>query len=92
MLYRIPTEYSKPLFDDSQNLPKLPQLDQILSDRSAYLSKKTYKYVRDWHINIYWSTGDWHCAYVLLYGPRILEIDETPKDSEPIVAWNVVRL
>jgi ubiquitin carboxyl-terminal hydrolase 14 len=20
--------------------------------------------------------GDWHCAYVLLYGPRLLEIDE----------------
>ncbi len=26
-------------------------------------------------------TGDWHCAYVLLYGPRILEIDEN-EDSE----------
>lgn len=21
-------------------------------------------------------SGDWHCAYVLLYGPRILEIPE----------------
>ena len=21
--------------------------------------------------------GDWHCAYVLLYGPRLLEIDES---------------
>jgi len=20
--------------------------------------------------------GDWHCAYVLLYGPRILEVDD----------------
>ena len=20
--------------------------------------------------------GDWHCAYVLLYGPRVLEVDE----------------
>ncbi|XP_022907303.1 ubiquitin carboxyl-terminal hydrolase 14 [Onthophagus taurus] len=22
--------------------------------------------------------GDWHCAYVLLYGPRLLELDEAP--------------
>ncbi|XP_020289644.1 ubiquitin carboxyl-terminal hydrolase 14 isoform X2 [Pseudomyrmex gracilis] len=25
--------------------------------------------------------GDWHCAYVLLYGPRILEVDDTENDS-----------
>ena len=25
-------------------------------------------------------TGDWHCAYVLLYGPRILETLEPPSD------------
>lgn len=24
--------------------------------------------------------GDWHCAYVLLYGPRLLEI--TPSEEE----------
>lgn len=29
--------------------------------------------------------GDWHCAYVLLYGPRVLEIpieDATKMDTE----------
>ncbi|CAL1538000.1 unnamed protein product [Lymnaea stagnalis] len=25
--------------------------------------------------------GDWHCAYVLLYGPRLLEIDEDKQES-----------
>jgi hypothetical protein len=23
-----------------------------------------------------YSAGDWHCAYVLLYGPRVLELRE----------------
>ena len=27
-------------------------------------------------------TGDWHCAYVLLYGPRILKIDESQNGEE----------
>ncbi|XP_047525254.1 ubiquitin carboxyl-terminal hydrolase 14 [Pieris napi] len=27
--------------------------------------------------------GDWHCAYLLLYGPRVLEIPE--EDEEPMV-------
>ena len=26
--------------------------------------------------------GDWHCAYVLLYGPRILKIDESQNGEE----------
>lgn len=26
--------------------------------------------------------GDWHCAYLLLYGPKILEIDESLNDEE----------
>ena len=26
--------------------------------------------------NLFFQTGDWHCAYVLLYGPRILELAE----------------
>ena len=26
-------------------------------------------------------TGDWHCAYVLLYGPRVLEIDESAESG-----------
>lgn len=27
--------------------------------------------------------GDWHCAYVLLYGPRVLEVtDDVPLDTE----------
>jgi hypothetical protein len=25
------------------------------------------------------STGDWHSAYVLLYGPRIMEVEEEEK-------------
>lgn len=25
--------------------------------------------------------GDWHCAYLLLYGPRILEIPETENEQ-----------
>ena len=25
--------------------------------------------------------GDWHTAYILLYGPKILEIEETPEES-----------
>ena len=29
-------------------------------------------------------TGDWHCAYVLLYGPRVLEID--PNEVKPAAA------
>ena len=24
-------------------------------------------------------TGDWHSAYVLLYGPRIMEVEEEEK-------------
>lgn len=31
--------------------------------------------------------GDWHCAYVLLYGPRILEVEDTehnPADTNNI--------
>lgn len=28
------------------------------------------------------SAGDWHCAYVLLYGPRILEIDLDAEKQE----------
>lgn len=27
--------------------------------------------------------GDWHCAYVLLYGPRVLEVDEDSLSAEP---------
>lgn len=26
--------------------------------------------------------GDWHCAYLLLYGPKVLEIDESLNDEE----------
>jgi len=27
--------------------------------------------------------GDWHCAYVLLYGPRVLEVTEdVPMETE----------
>jgi len=26
--------------------------------------------------------GDWHCAYVLLYGPRVLTIHETPSTTD----------
>ncbi|KAK2708230.1 hypothetical protein QYM36_013982 [Artemia franciscana] len=26
--------------------------------------------------------GDWHCAYVLLYGPRVLEVEERDKKME----------
>lgn len=26
-------------------------------------------------------TGDWHCAYLLLYGPKILEL---PEVEEPV--------
>lgn len=27
--------------------------------------------------------GDWHCAYVLLYGPRVLEVtDDVPMETE----------
>jgi len=22
--------------------------------------------------------GDWHCAYLLFYGPRVLEVEEAP--------------
>jgi hypothetical protein len=29
--------------------------------------------------------GDWHCAYVLLYGPRLLEITD---DEEKMVTDN----
>ena len=35
------------------------------------------------------TSGDWHCAYVLLYGPKVLEVDEettkdeTKKDETP---------
>lgn len=29
--------------------------------------------------------GDWHCAYVLLYGPRILRV---PATDEPMQEWN----
>ena len=36
------------------------------------------------------STGDWHCAYVLLYGPRILELAEDenvqPNAAEDVTA------
>jgi len=28
--------------------------------------------------------GDWHCAYVLLYGPRILAVHETPSIETPM--------
>ena len=27
-------------------------------------------------------SGDWHCAYVLLYGPRVLKIDESQNGEE----------
>ena len=32
---------------------------------------------------LFFQTGDWHCAYVLLYGPRILElpVDENIKPN-----------
>ena len=26
--------------------------------------------------------GDWHCAYVLLYGPRILEVEDAPASGD----------
>jgi len=25
-------------------------------------------------LRLWWCVGDWHCAYVLLYGPRVLEV------------------
>lgn len=28
--------------------------------------------------------GDWHCAYVLVYGPRHLEVPITAKQTEPV--------
>lgn len=28
--------------------------------------------------------GDWHCAYVLLYGPRILEIEDDDDGDKDI--------
>lgn len=33
---------------------------------------------------VFCLTGDWHCAYVLLYGPRILEVtvEEAEKMEE----------
>ena len=30
--------------------------------------------------------GDWHCAYVLLYGPRILEIEDKGEGDALTVA------
>lgn len=40
-------------------------------------------------------TGDWHCAYVLLYGPRILEVAENenvePKVVEEVAAQSLME-
>ncbi|CAB0039908.1 unnamed protein product [Trichogramma brassicae] len=37
--------------------------------------------------------GDWHCAYVLLYGPRVLELplttEETPMITEEVVSETI---
>lgn len=30
---------------------------------------------------IFIFTGDWHSAYVLLYAPKILEIEERPEEA-----------
>lgn len=30
-------------------------------------------------------TGDWHCAYLLLYGPKILEVPEVGDKPEPMI-------
>ena len=34
---------------------------------------------RDWYTTTFHIVGDWHCAYVLLYGPRVLEVENEPK-------------
>ena len=37
--------------------------------------------------------GDWHCAYVLLYGPRLLELDEEKVEEKmDTAAWIVNEL
>lgn len=28
-------------------------------------------------------SGDWHCAYILLYGPRILEVLDEEAEKKP---------
>uniref|UniRef100_A0A2M4ADJ1 Ubiquitin carboxyl-terminal hydrolase n=1 Tax=Anopheles triannulatus TaxID=58253 RepID=A0A2M4ADJ1_9DIPT len=33
--------------------------------------------------------GDWHCAYVLVYGPKILELPIEPESSNPATAADV---
>lgn len=34
--------------------------------------------------NLYIFVGDWHCAYLLLYGPKILQLPEEDEE-EPMV-------
>lgn len=35
--------------------------------------------------HFYVITGDWHCAYLLLYGPKILEVPEVDDKPEPMI-------
>jgi hypothetical protein len=48
-----------------------PLTDFLKEERKHENRKTLYSFVV-----FFFLTGDWHCAYVLLYGPRILELPE----------------
>jgi len=61
-----------------------------LRDSSSELrNKKTRESKQHMLIFFFFQTGDWHCAYVLLYGPRILELAEDEKNVQPNAVENV---
>jgi hypothetical protein len=47
--------------------------------------KKADNNLRGQFSSLLFGTGDWHCAYVLLYGPRILEVAENENVKPAVV-------
>ena len=73
------------MFDDDKVTPV--QSEDILKlsgggqFRHQQLSLQTSK-----QHDLSFPSGDWHCAYVLLYGPRILQIDPSQPEPAPAAA------
>ena len=83
---RIMCSYIKELFKLKNSFP--PPFASFRNCAKVYpsfsfllLIKQSIVCFINYSLFFFSKLGDWHCAYLLLYGPRVLEIPET--ENEP---------
>ena len=74
------------MFDDDKVTPV--QSEDILKLSGGGMELPHRLFINFVLIYEFCVSGDWHCAYVLLYGPRILEIDLSKPEASDAAEVN----